>query len=125
MESSSKQATFGKMIFKIYVTDTTGKKLGFWRACARNFLKLLTLCVLINCLFLWQMDSWYWGSLFLWTNHYLSWNNAGAWCSPTFLIVIAFFNAFGALSKNKQLIHDFFAQTYVLRKFNQSLEPSD
>jgi uncharacterized RDD family membrane protein YckC len=37
MESSSKQATLGKMAFEIYVTDMEGKKISFARATARYF----------------------------------------------------------------------------------------
>ena len=47
MESSSRQATIGKMLLRIHVTDKTGKRLTLLRAYARYFAKIvssLTLC---------------------------------------------------------------------------------
>ena len=48
MHSSSKQATFGKMVMGIIVTDTNGNRLSFGRASCRyfaEFLSTLTLCI--------------------------------------------------------------------------------
>ena len=42
MESSPKQATFGKQLMKIKVTDLKGKRVTFARASARFFGKLLS-----------------------------------------------------------------------------------
>lgn len=47
MESSSRQATVGKMLFRLHVTDTSGKKITLWRAYGRYFSKIvssITLC---------------------------------------------------------------------------------
>ena len=42
MESSSKQATLGKMALGIKVTDLQGNRISFWRATGRNFGKLVS-----------------------------------------------------------------------------------
>lgn len=47
MESSPKQATLGKRLFHIHVTDTNRKRLSLWQAYVRYFAKIwssLTLC---------------------------------------------------------------------------------
>ena len=51
LESSVKQATLGKMVLKIKVTDLNGQRISFWRATARHFSKSLsTLTLLIGFL---------------------------------------------------------------------------
>lgn len=45
-ESSPLQATPGKLTLGLIVTDTDGRRLTFWRALARNFLKLVSLFTL-------------------------------------------------------------------------------
>lgn len=47
MESSSKQATFGKMAMGIKVTDLQGRRIGFWQAFGRYAGQILS-SVLIN-----------------------------------------------------------------------------
>jgi uncharacterized RDD family membrane protein YckC len=42
MESSVKQATLGKMLLRIQVTDLSGQRITFWRATARHFSKLVS-----------------------------------------------------------------------------------
>jgi uncharacterized RDD family membrane protein YckC len=42
MESSEKQATFGKKMMGIYVTDANGQRLTFGRASGRFFAKIIT-----------------------------------------------------------------------------------
>ena len=42
MESSSKQATLGKMALGIRVTDVNGNRIGFGRATGRHFAKILS-----------------------------------------------------------------------------------
>ncbi len=42
MESSSYQATFGKQLLDIKVTDMEGKRISFWRATIRYFAKILS-----------------------------------------------------------------------------------
>lgn len=42
MESSSHQATFGKKLIGIKVTDMYGRRISFWRAALRNLAKLLS-----------------------------------------------------------------------------------
>jgi uncharacterized RDD family membrane protein YckC len=42
MESSSKQATLGKLAVGIKVTDANGNRLSFWRATGRFFAKILS-----------------------------------------------------------------------------------
>jgi uncharacterized RDD family membrane protein YckC len=42
MESSSYQATFGKQLLEIKVTDMEGKRISFWRATIRYFAKILS-----------------------------------------------------------------------------------
>jgi len=44
-ESSAKQSTFGKRICKIVVTDINGKRISFWRATWRFFVKILLTCL--------------------------------------------------------------------------------
>ena len=46
MESSSKQATLGKMAIGIYVTDLEGKRLSFARATGRHFGKIVSMLTL-------------------------------------------------------------------------------
>ena len=43
MESSSRQATLGKMALKLLVTDLEGERIGFGRASGRYFAKFLSL----------------------------------------------------------------------------------
>lgn len=45
-ESSNKQATLGKMVLHLQVTDEDGKKLSFWRATGRHFAKILSSIIL-------------------------------------------------------------------------------
>jgi uncharacterized RDD family membrane protein YckC len=47
MESSSKQATLGKMALGLKVTDEYGKRIGFARASARFFSKILSRMILM------------------------------------------------------------------------------
>lgn len=42
MESSSQQATLGKMAIGIKVTDIDGRRIGFWRATGRHFAQFLS-----------------------------------------------------------------------------------
>lgn len=42
MESSSYQATFGKQLLEIKVTDMDGNRISFWRATLRHFAKILS-----------------------------------------------------------------------------------
>ncbi len=46
MESSSKQATLGKMVLGIVVTDTDGKRISFGRALGRNLAKIISQIIL-------------------------------------------------------------------------------
>jgi uncharacterized RDD family membrane protein YckC len=46
MESSSYQATLGKIIFGMKVTDLNGNRISFERATGRHFAKLLSLMIL-------------------------------------------------------------------------------
>jgi uncharacterized RDD family membrane protein YckC len=46
MESSPKQATFGKQAMKIYVTDLQGNRISFARATGRHFGKALSSLIL-------------------------------------------------------------------------------
>lgn len=45
-ESSSWQATIGKHVLGLKVTDLTGQRISFWRATARYFLKFLSRLIL-------------------------------------------------------------------------------
>ncbi len=47
MESSSKQATLGKMIFGMKVTDMMGNRISFLRATGRHFAKILSWIILM------------------------------------------------------------------------------
>jgi uncharacterized RDD family membrane protein YckC len=47
MESSAKQATLGKMVVGIYVTDESGKRISFARATGRYFAKVLSAVILL------------------------------------------------------------------------------
>jgi uncharacterized RDD family membrane protein YckC len=46
MESSSRQATLGKMVLGLKVTDVQGKRISFARATGRNFAKYLSSMIL-------------------------------------------------------------------------------
>ncbi len=46
MESSSKQATLGKMAMGIIVTDLEGRRIGFGKATGRHFAKILSALIL-------------------------------------------------------------------------------
>jgi uncharacterized RDD family membrane protein YckC len=46
MESSAKQATLGKMIFGLQVTDLYGRRISFARATGRHFAKYLSSLIL-------------------------------------------------------------------------------
>ena len=46
MESSSKQATYGKRMLGLKVTDEEGYKIGFWHACGRYLAKALSFLTL-------------------------------------------------------------------------------
>jgi len=50
MESSSRQATIGKMAMKIKVADLEGRSISFWRAAARSFAKILSVITYIGLL---------------------------------------------------------------------------
>ncbi len=45
-ESSVKQATPGKMVLHLQVTDDHGRKLSFWRATGRHFAKIISAIIL-------------------------------------------------------------------------------
>jgi uncharacterized RDD family membrane protein YckC len=47
MESSSRQATIGKSIMGIYVTDFDGQRISFLRATGRYFAKILSALILM------------------------------------------------------------------------------
>jgi uncharacterized RDD family membrane protein YckC len=47
MESSSRQATIGKLALRIQVTDTNGGRIGYGRATGRHFAKLLSSITLL------------------------------------------------------------------------------
>lgn len=47
MESSAKQATLGKMIFSLQVTDLNGNRISFARATGRHFAKYLSSMILL------------------------------------------------------------------------------
>ena len=47
MESSSKQATFGKRMFGLKVTGEEGFRIGFWHACGRYLAKVLSFLTLL------------------------------------------------------------------------------
>jgi len=47
MESSSKQATLGKMVLGIVVTDIDGKRVSFGRAIGRNLGKIISIIILL------------------------------------------------------------------------------
>ena len=46
MESSSKQATLGKMALGIIVTDLEGRRIGFGKATGRHFAKILSALII-------------------------------------------------------------------------------
>jgi uncharacterized RDD family membrane protein YckC len=47
MESSSKQATLGKMALGLKVTDLEGRRISFARATGRHFSKIISGCILL------------------------------------------------------------------------------
>jgi len=47
MESSSKQATLGKMVLQIIVTDNKGNRISFGRATVRFFAKIISTLILL------------------------------------------------------------------------------
>jgi uncharacterized RDD family membrane protein YckC len=48
MESSKKQATFGKSLMGIKVTDLKYRRISFWKASKRFFLKILSFGITLN-----------------------------------------------------------------------------
>ncbi len=48
MESSAKQATFGKLALGLTVTDLAGNRIGFWRATGRFFGRLISVVILLG-----------------------------------------------------------------------------
>jgi uncharacterized RDD family membrane protein YckC len=47
MNSSEKQATYGKMAMGIKVTDLEGRRISFWRGLGREFAKFLSAIILM------------------------------------------------------------------------------
>jgi len=47
MESSPRQATLGKMVLQIIVTDNEGNRISFGRATGRNFAKIISILILL------------------------------------------------------------------------------
>lgn len=47
MESSSQQATIGKLLLQIRVADIAGNRISFWRATARHFSKMISSIMLL------------------------------------------------------------------------------
>jgi len=47
MESSPRQATLGKMVLQIIVTDNEGNRISFGRATGRNFAKIISIIILL------------------------------------------------------------------------------
>src|SRR5262245_53718866 len=47
LESSPRQATLGKMVLSIKVTDMDGQRTSFWRAIARNLAKIVSGAILM------------------------------------------------------------------------------
>lgn len=47
MESSSRQATIGKSVMNIYVTDLNGQRISFLRATGRYFAKFISAIILL------------------------------------------------------------------------------
>ena len=46
MESSASQGTIGKIAFSLIVTDTSFRRISFWRALGRQFAKILSTLIL-------------------------------------------------------------------------------
>ena len=52
MESSPKQATLGKMVFGLKVTDLAGNRIGFGQATGRHFGKIISMLILMGGFFM-------------------------------------------------------------------------
>ena len=98
LESSNKQATLGKMVGKIVVTDLKGKRISFWRATGRFLVKVFfTLLTLTGLLFL---ASYYFsGGTFMML-----------FGSGLIDLIFVLFN------KNKRSLHDILYGTLVTKK---------
>ncbi|MDB9347442.1 protein kinase domain-containing protein [Nodularia spumigena] len=98
-ESSVLQATLGKIVGKIIVTDLTGKDISFWRATGRFLVKaFFTLLTLYSCI----------DFLFIYSNSDLI--NVILFASGLIDVIFVLFN------KNKRSLHDILAGTLVSKK---------
>ncbi|MBK8554597.1 MAG: RDD family protein [Lewinellaceae bacterium] len=52
LESGSKQATFGKRVMNIYVTDMAGNRISFWQGIGRNLLRYVSFGIFFVGLFM-------------------------------------------------------------------------
>ena len=100
MESSSKQATFGKMIFRIHTIGANGERIGLWRACVRNCQRWCYYPLLVE------------GMCFIAMEHGRA---AGLWILVLIMALIAVEPMILILSKRKQCLHDMVARTYVVK----------
>ncbi len=100
MESSSRQATLGKLLIGLVVTDLTGRRISFWRATGRHLGKFFALQFLTSI---------------IWLSPYAS--------QPMQYALIALLVLLGllalvlaGLTEKKQALHDLLADTLVLRR---------
>ncbi len=100
MESSSRQATLGKLLIGLVVTDLAGQRISFWRATGRHLGKFFALNFLTSFLWLSQYARQPWQYALIALLVLLGW----------FALVLA------GLTEKKQALHDLLADTLVLRR---------
>ena len=109
-ESSSYQATPGKMFFRLVVVSTSGKRISFGRALLRNLGRLFFIVIpvfigaagtALSALGASGLGAFFAGLVFL-----------------SFMLSYGGQYLFAAFTPRKQAIHDFIGDTYVVRQHN-------
>ena len=116
MESSPLQATLGKRIFKLKITDLNGNKISRWRADGRFVLKFISIFLIF---FIWTIIVFlkpiHWACLGCEESTPSLYENVINFLSsavPAVLILVL--SLVTALSKKKQSLHDKIAKTLVV-----------
>jgi uncharacterized RDD family membrane protein YckC len=100
MESSSRQATLGKLLIGLVVTDLAGQRISFWRATGRHLGKFIALNFLTS---------------FLWLSSYA--RQPWQYALMALLVLLGLLAlVLAGLTEKKQALHDLLADTLVLRR---------
>lgn len=100
MESSSRQATLGKLLIGLVVTDLNGRRISFWRATGRHLGKFIAVQFLTS---------------FVWLSPYA--RQPMHYALIALLVLLGLFAlVLAGLTEKKQALHDLLADTLVLRR---------